>query len=480
MQFVSVDTAGESNNFITIYIISHGYDCTGNKTPPCWQGKIHKLSLGGVTGNGVTPSRTMDALFFNTARRLAHDRVTHHIEKLHEVRNEVLRYAYINEEIEFQQTMQEIQVEKKRALGVYSRALSTSSWITPPSEATYNRHYDFNPKCKNETNQFGVWLADASMEIATQLGFLPGIRDEVISLMPALGLTLTSKTFLFDIVSTIHSMYGSNTYVNVIDMCCRAKTWSKSERSRHWLGAAVKTIGCRLPLMGAMVSQFGSVIGQEAPSPTAAMNAARIRDIVSIDGLPHEVVYWERDGKIKYYTRPGYHSPVVCSSNRCESDRVYDGQYRNGDTITFSNGKAFNIFYILPGPPTWFFCHHANEDGSITTLYLTPRMDQRDGWHITARLPMKKISAHDHMVSEYLDVASTHGHRSKTRRAHKSREDLEELYPPMFPPYEYRVHPASVSSSTSISITRTSIGGKRKRTRTRKMKRAPPRRLIGL
>jgi len=246
--------------FITIFISAHGEDinqdvlseqklydlgCSGSRVK-----QFYKLPLSGITGNITNNSDVLDALYFNSARRLAHNRVMNPVVKLHEIREEVLRYRNITREIQELNMTQRDFVDRRITKMELQRFPSFPDWVPEPSRISYNRRYSFqaNPFVLGSKEKpsdvferkFGIWIVDASIPIALQLGLRPGtsVTNTPVSLMDALGiLQTTARTqhardtsgatviTLFEIMQRLLQRFGDKTCINVIDMSCRYRNW---------------------------------------------------------------------------------------------------------------------------------------------------------------------------------------------------------------------------------------------------------------
>ena len=249
-----------SESFITIFITAHGEDLNHDELslgrlyelemPRDTRLKqFYKLPLSGITGNITNDSDILDALYFNNARRLAHNREMNPVLKLHEIREEVLRYRNIlGETAELNMTQRDF-VKKRRF--ELQRVPAEPDWFPEPSRISYNRKLSFeaNPFVLDgklsgvfERLTFGVWAVDASIPIALQLGLRPGTSSTTrpVSLMELLGiLPTTARTqrskdksgatviTLFEIMQKLLRRFGHRTCINVIDMSCRYRNWGR-------------------------------------------------------------------------------------------------------------------------------------------------------------------------------------------------------------------------------------------------------------
>ena len=246
-------------SFITIFITAHGEDLNddvlsldrlyGLEMPRDTRLKqFYKLPLSGITGNVTNDSDILDALYFNSARRLAHNRVMNPVLKLHEIREEVLRYRNISRETEELNMSQRDFVATRTARNELQRAPAEPDWFPEPSRISYNRRFSFeaNPFVLDDKlsgvfeRTFGIWAVDASIPIALQIGLRPGTSstNEPVSLMQLLEiLPTTARTqfskdksgatviTLFEIMQRLIRLFGHRTCINVIDMSCRYRKW---------------------------------------------------------------------------------------------------------------------------------------------------------------------------------------------------------------------------------------------------------------
>jgi hypothetical protein len=409
---VSRDSAGNECRFITLFVISHGRDIRSNEVPPRLANKIHKLMLAGLSGHITQGSVSLDTLFFNAARMLAHDRTMHHVEQLHETRREILKCANIKKLIQAQQVGQEDYVVDEVTKGRYQRGSDIGDWLPEPSEVLYDREYDLNAnpfgidddtgrperhKLSMEANQFGIWAANASVDIARSIGLLPGIQPTAISMMSLLEMvpstarinpeiqpdTTGTVTTLFEVVDKIHAVFGENTYVNVIDMCCRAFwDWDSGARERHAriarLSGEVTDKIHRLrwlppPVVPSLVKfanrAVNYAVAESDDVPSTAVNPTRVPEIIDIvEATGERVVYWDTRGNV--YTRPDYPRDTL--------DLSGIGIIGIGSVITLPNGYQFTVFYIFNG---WLFVHGMSDDGVEHTYYFTWHSKSKR-WHI--------------------------------------------------------------------------------------------------
>ena len=505
----SMDAQGTPCRHISLVIIAHGADLRDDLTPTYLQNKIHKLMLGGFSGNVTQGSKVLDALFFNATRMIAHNRTMHHVDKLNYVRNEVLRYPHIGYEIGIQQRGQEKFVTREMAKGSYQRVVDAiPGWLPPPSTASYNRRYSFNandwdaaaaeddeddddagvhahdagkgkPKPKRmkhkhapESREFGIWVADASIDIANEIGFTPGIHPKVISLMPMLRTVPTtarrsptpwtpdmsaSDTTLFELVHLIQQRFGENTYVNVVDLACRFYDWDRNKPEARLAHAALKSSHRKVdtwltPFVPTSVSlglhNFLDSWSDEVLSPAVdSSSVPRIIDYVSSVQVPlSEVVYWERNGAMKYQPYQSSGSlplPLQCTHASCESDVKYlinRVPYGLGDTITVG-GRDVTIFYILEGG-TCFFVHDANGK----TLYVTPIMANSE---VTLNVMDNLTGIFENKDSEHFrDASRIDAFASRANERVRPSEILPPP-PPFLPPYHYS---SSHDISTRLSL----------------------------
>jgi hypothetical protein len=173
--------------------------------------------------------------------------------KLHEIREEVLRYRNIlRETAELDMTQREF-VRKRGFISQLQRVPAEPDWFPEPSRISYNRRFSFeaNPFVLDGKlsgvfeRTFGIWAVDASIPVALQLGLRPGTSSTngPVSLMELLGiLPTTARTprsedksgatviTLFEIIRRLLQLFGPRTCINVIDMSCRYRNWGPIPR----------------------------------------------------------------------------------------------------------------------------------------------------------------------------------------------------------------------------------------------------------
>jgi hypothetical protein len=398
--------SGPTQEFITIYILAHGTTLPFHKTPSGLKNKVHKLSIGGVNGNLSFDSRVIHTLLFNSARRLGSNRVKQPVEKLYDVREEVFKYYNIAAEIRAQHEGQQGFVAREKS---YQKCASVDCWLPEPFAVAQNHMYSFtaNPWARPtdapagngdslvvrtysthteliERQQFGVWVVDASMRIAKKIGLLPGIQPNVVSLMQLLGVLPTTSrgprdtdnatvTTLFQIVDTIHRIFGPNVSVCVIDNSCRYTNWEQMRTSqlKHGLGRSLgRASQFMRPYLSNSLHQTMrrtalSLLDSRPPRPANPM-AVRVSDwIVWTErnemGEPEQkqnrITFWKRDGRIQCGDEHDATEAVGLGPVEPDGRPGAPISYRIGDQIKLPNGRTFTIFYILPGNPTWFFTH---------------------------------------------------------------------------------------------------------------------------
>ena len=400
--------SGPREEFITIYILAHGQTLPLQKIPSVWKNKVHKLSIGGVNGNVSSDSRVLHSLLFNSARRLSSNRVKQPIEKLYDVREEVFRYYDIKNEIRAQQEGQQRFADSATT---YQKCASVDCWLPPPFAVAHDHMYKFAaipwtrpqdaassafhdassfvrefPTHKEiiERNFFGVWVVDASMRIAKQIGLLPGIQPNVVSLMQLLGILPTTTrsphdkdnatvTTLFHIVVKIHKFFGPNVSVGVIDASCRYTQWEQMRASqfKHGFGRTLSRVSQfmrpYLPnsLHRTMRTSALSLLDSRPSHPANPM-AIQVSDwivwnehneIGETVQKHNRITFWKRDGKIQCGN--DHDTTTAMGLGPVEPDGRPSApiSYKIGDQIKLPNGRTFTIFHILPGNPTWFFTH---------------------------------------------------------------------------------------------------------------------------
>jgi hypothetical protein len=480
---VSVGADGNVKSFLTLFIFAHGEDATDELTPSDLVGKIHKLTTAGVTGNLMWECREINALLFNYGRYLAHNRDMHHVDKLTELRKEVLRYAYIDAEFERLQGYQQSFVKKERDSGRFGVTADKSMWLSEPSPVRYNRKYSFtaNPWTDNsyrnvlgrhkltmEADQFGIWLVDASIHIANRLEFLPGIHSKAVSMMAPLGIlpttirrtpsfapghvhtdTTATCTSLFDIVRRVQQLYGHETYVNVIDVCCRFTQWDKDifkiirpliSQGLRYASSAISPWSERLAQSAITIARRidSQRLSPRAESTTDTKMSEYFNRIEHRENKLKRVIYWETNGAMKVVDVDSPTMVPICvGPGPCESVAEYEvfgHTYKVNDTIEFPNGRRFTIFYILPGPPTWFFTHTLTDEPPIEekTIYFTPNQVTHAFESIgNPVIPPKDT---DSLQSHIHNVASFHSQEPSVRDAAPLPHTFIRNF---LPPYEY-------------------------------------------
>ena len=323
--------------FVTIFIITHGEDLKGVPDSGIFDDKLlknnhYKLTLSGLTGNITEASDTVDALYSQIPRILAHDRTKSPLQKLQVVRGKMINDFNIEYEEAEQAKAQASHVwdHINKYGGLYQRAKSRNeNWFPEPTLITYNRAYSFNAnpidsgvrsRSVQERNQFGVWLLDASLDIATVLGFHPGCETEPLSLLKLLGISLSTArthddsdetgttTTLFIIMAQLMELFGDDIHINVVDVACRYYNWDKHRpgvEGKHKWGRGLQELGEHFSRiwgpLGRAVTYAGLVLTDEVLS--AAARPAKDRYfpecIVHLNGHIVPVEKWYSDGNIK-------------------------------------------------------------------------------------------------------------------------------------------------------------------------------------
>jgi hypothetical protein len=297
------------------------------------------------------------------------------------------------------------------------------------------------------------------MRIAKKIGLLPGIQPNVVSLMQLLGILPTTMrsphgnddattTTLFQIVDTIHRVFGHNVSVGVIDVSCRSTNWEQMRASqfKHGFGRSFGRVSQFMkPYVPTLLHQTMrrtslSLLDSRPPRPASPM-AIQASDWIVWNELDDEgetvqkhnrITFWKMDGKMQ--CGDDHDATVAVGPGPVEPyGSSVPISYRIGDKITLRNGRTFTIFYILPGNLTWFFTHEDTEEDTgmvveeddeydeykdidedeIKTFYLAVIDNE---WYITPR-----------PVAPKLDWELGYNERSATQPA------------PLLPPDEYPV-----------------------------------------
>jgi hypothetical protein len=339
--------------FITIFIITHGEDIKertiGSFNATTQEGiyetfkslfrtktnqlnaKPHfKLTVSGLTGNITTGSDTVDAIYSQLPRILAHDRTMSPLQKLKAVRKKMHSEFFFKHEVEAQSKGQLKFIGDRST--EYQRIVSRNeNWFPDPTLITYDRAYYFsaNPidyedrtSTVMERNEFGVWLLDASLDIATELKLRPGCETEPLSLLEMLGISLSTarthdssdetgatSTTLFIIMAQLMQRFGNDIHINVVDVTCRYFNWDQYRpgvEKWHNLGSKIQSLGTWLTdnvssYVGSPLLYAGDITGDGVPSADATelANEYKPEHVVSLDGSHFPVEKWYYDGNIK-------------------------------------------------------------------------------------------------------------------------------------------------------------------------------------
>lgn len=337
--------------FVTILIIAHGEDLpdvlfedffnvppvsNARKTFTELKEKLtsvarpsnhYKLTLSGLPGNVTQGSSTLDRLYFDIPRILAHNRMMSPLQKLHAVCKKVHEDFDFEYEEFIQEKGHEEHIDDRP--NEYQRIplKKNANWFPRPTNIRADRQYYFtaNPIKSNkrrhsvsERNEFGVWLVDASLDIANSINpkLKPGSgsSNEPISLLSMLEISLTTArtpnsndtsnatiTTLFTIMAQLMSAFdnGNDIHINVIDITCRYLNWDKyfpGSRKRHKIGRSFQQLGERVPFgLGKPLERVGDFLAQEVASPTAFKGEYESESI-SGGGV---VEKWYHDGNVK-------------------------------------------------------------------------------------------------------------------------------------------------------------------------------------
>ena len=325
--------------FVTIFIITHGEDIK-DTTIGSFFGtnakKHYKLTVSGLTGNVTTGSDTVDAIYSQIPRILAHDRTMSPLQKLKEVHKKMHSDFYFKDEVEDQSKGQRDHLLTREGVEYQRPPSRNENWFPEPTLISYDRSYSFNSnpikhgdRCRDamERNEFGVWLLDASLDIATQLGMLPGCESEPLSLLEMLGISLSTlrmhtssdksgatRITLFTIMSQLMVLFGNNIHINVIDVTCRYFNWDKyrpAAQKKHNIGRNFQRLGTWLTQnvlesAGKPFVHTGEILADEVSSvgATELANEYQSEHVVLLDGRSFPVEKWYYDGNIKLSTLP--------------------------------------------------------------------------------------------------------------------------------------------------------------------------------
>jgi hypothetical protein len=323
--------------FVTIFIITHGEDLresTIDSFSATTQNtkKHYKLTVSGLTGNVTTGSDTVDAIYSQIPRILAHDRTMSPLQKLYAVHEKMHSDFYFEDEVKAQSESQLEFIDERP--NEYQRTARKENWFPEPTLISYDRSYSFNAnpikqgdRCRDamERNQFGVWLLDASLDIATVLGFLPGCETEPLSLLRLLGINLsTSRTHasdksgatrihLFTIMTQLMTSFGNDIHINVVDVTCRYFNWDKyrpAAQKKHKFSNVIQTLGNWVAenvseSAGKPFVHAGKFLGDEVLSVGATELANEYQpESVVVGSQSFPVEKWYYDGNIKLSTFP--------------------------------------------------------------------------------------------------------------------------------------------------------------------------------
>lgn len=338
--------------FITIFIIAHGEDIKerhiGSFNATTQEGKYetfkslfrikttqlnakhYKLTVSGLTGNITNGSPTVDAIYSQVPRILAHDRTMSPLQKLNVVHEKMHSEFNFKSEVEYQTNGQRDHVsDHLYTHKLYQRtAPLDENWFPKPTLITCDKEYSFNANpidAKDRTstvmerNEFGVWLLDASLDIATMVGLRPGCETETdpLSLLNMLEISLSTSrthassdqtgattTTLFIIMTQLMQEFGDDIHINVVDVGCRYHNWNKKPgvEKRHTFGRGLQRVGALLPYLGRPLTMAGKYLADEVLSADARLDAdtyepehVRLDDVVGV----FPVEKWYYDGNIK-------------------------------------------------------------------------------------------------------------------------------------------------------------------------------------
>lgn len=399
--------------FVTIFIITHGEDLIETTIGSVFNADVvknnhYKLTVSGLTGNVTTGSDTVDAIYSQIPRILAHDRTMSPLQKLKEVHKKMHSGFNFKDQVKAQSKGQLEFIDERS--NEYQRTVRNENWFPEPTIITYDRAYYFtaNPikwgdKSRDamERNEFGVWLLDASLDIATKLELRPGCETEPLSLLTMLGINLSTsrahgsldesgatRIHLFTIMEKLMLRFGDDIHINVIDVTCRYCNWDRykpSAKTIHKIGIAIQNVAKWMthvsPVLGDTLLRVGDWVNDEVPSAAATETANEYNpeSVVLVDGQSFPVEKWYHDGNIKLSTflfpnvwKLEDGSPVVVTSTELLSTHYNLVRYSIGphhqliDTTTLFkdndqdrivNGSSLEtthnieVFYVLRNSP---------------------------------------------------------------------------------------------------------------------------------
>lgn len=431
--------------FVTMLLIAHGEDLTTKfedffnvpKGPSLMRvfskvketvtavaepSRHYKLTLSGLTGNVTQGSSTLDRLYFEIPRILAHNRTLSPLEKLHEVQKKV------REDFDFEYHESVQHKGHKRHIkdtppNEYQREPleENANWAPPPTNIRTDRQYYFtaNPfgvtdrrSDVHEKNDFGLWLVDASLDIATSItpNLLPGSGggNMPISLLTILDISLsTARTpnsndesgateiSLFTIMDRLMMKWGADIHINVIDITCRYFNWDKlfpGREKRHLIGKKLQSVGKKFPLgIGFPFTILGKKIADEIVSPTAHNDDDYIPEYVYVDSLDRALAVeeWYYDGNVRIGNQ-------VCSlKNQHGTVFVHTTQFNpNGyNFVTVQiNRKNFPLDMTTFFLPNTFDDVITNGNGIETTHNIEVFYVQRNPFFLIVTLTRKRTA----------------------------------------------------------------------------------------
>lgn len=451
--------------FITIFIITHGEDVRNRTLDSFFNNtgekraynklfdlfkkdqpieKHFKLTVSGLTGNITKGSETIDRLYSQIPRILAHNRRMSPLQKLHEVHRKMHNHFHFEYEVAHQDKGQDELIDERNEIGEYQKRARNPNWFPAPTRISYDRAYYFtaNPIDERdrtreapERNQFGIWAVDASLDIATMLEMKPGCDHEPVSLLAMLEINLSTArqhnsrdnsgatiTTLFTIIAQLMMRFGSDIHVNVIDITCRYFNWEQQNphaKKNHDFGRQIQTVGEWLSRisqpLGERITRFGDYLTDETPSATAT-KSTYTRE--TVDGVPVEE--WYTDGCIKLENNntnvfelrqlpkgpivaiskndisPDFYKFIVVSfgSNTQKFDKstLFKGVNGVKDIIINGNGiettHDIEVFYVQARPSVKAFVSLKRKPGSIG---IASWVDQDHDTEFNAYLTLKNI-----------------------------------------------------------------------------------------
>jgi len=481
----------------------------------------YKLTLSGLTGNVTQGSSTLDRLYFEIPRILAHDRTLSPLEKLHEVQKKVRQDFDFEYHEAVQHRGHKLHIDETPNEYQREPLEENANWAPPPTNIRTDRQYYFtaNPfgvtdrrSGVPEKNDFGLWLVDASLDIATSIEtstgekLLPGSgsNNRPISLLSMLGIQLSTartpnsadtsgatKISLFTIMIQLMSLWGTDIHINVIDITCRYFNWDKhfpGIKKQHDEGQRIFKFGKRFPLrlVGYPFEKFGKWSSGEIASPTARNHDDYFPEYVDVNSSTQvPVEEWYYDGKIRIGNQ------VYSLENQSGTVLVHPTQVDPKDyevvTVQIKGSKPLHLDTTTFFLPNTFNDVITNGNGIETTHDIKVFYVQRDPFFLIVTLTRKPTALgiqsrytpeNNAVITAYLKFEGINP-TNNTRSWTMNESVLTALIAPHTPSFrteallsKKRRHSSpEASSKRRHSSSPTSSGGKNKRRKPRTLKR---------